>query len=47
MKAMAMSVRGGLRGPALAAGAVAFSEKAGEIDAMLDAVRAAAASQHA
>jgi DNA-binding NarL/FixJ family response regulator len=40
---VAMSVRGGLRRPAMAAGAVAFVEKAGDIDAMLDAVRVAAA----
>ena len=39
---VAMSVRGGLRRAALAAGAVAFVEKAGDIDAILDAVRAAA-----
>jgi DNA-binding NtrC family response regulator len=38
---VAMSVRGGLREPALAAGAVAFVEKGGDIDALLDAVRAA------
>jgi DNA-binding NtrC family response regulator len=40
---VAMSVRGGLRGASLAAGAVAFVEKGGDIDALLDAVRAAAA----
>jgi CheY-like chemotaxis protein len=40
---VAMSVRGGLRQPALAAGAVAFVEKGGDIDALLHAVRAAAA----
>jgi DNA-binding NarL/FixJ family response regulator len=40
---VAMSVRGGLREAALAAGAVAFVEKGGDIDALLDAVRAAAA----
>ena len=39
---VAMSVRGGLRRAALAAGAVAFVEKAGDIDAVLDTVRAAA-----
>ena len=39
---VAMSVRSGLRQPALAAGAVAFADKAGGIDAILDAVRAAA-----
>jgi DNA-binding NtrC family response regulator len=39
---VAMSVRGGLRQAALAAGAVAFIEKSSDIDAMLDAVRAAA-----
>jgi DNA-binding NtrC family response regulator len=38
---VAMSVRGGLRRAALVAGAIAFVEKAGDIDAMLDAVRAA------
>jgi two-component system response regulator DesR len=38
---VAMSVRGGLRQAALAAGAVAFAEK-DDIDAILDAVRAAA-----
>jgi DNA-binding NarL/FixJ family response regulator len=32
---------------ALAAGAVAFAEKAGDIDAVLDAVRAAALPHHA
>jgi DNA-binding NtrC family response regulator len=37
---VAMSVRGGLRSAALAAGAVAFAEKDG-IDAVLNAVRAA------
>ena len=42
---VAMSVRGGLRRPALAAGAIAFVEKTGDIDAMLEAVRAAAAPQ--
>lgn len=39
---VAMSVRGGLRPAALAAGAIAFVEKSGDIDALLDAVRAAA-----
>jgi DNA-binding NtrC family response regulator len=39
---VAMSVRGGLRRAALAAGAVAFVEKSGDIDAVLDAVRAGA-----
>ena len=39
---VAMSVRGGLRRAALAAGAVAFVEKSGDIDAVLGAVRAAA-----
>ena len=41
---VAMSVRGGLRCAALAAGAVAFVEKGSDIDAILDAVRDAAAS---
>jgi two-component system response regulator DesR len=40
---VAMSVRGGLRRAALAAGAFAFVEKGGDIDALLQAVRAAAA----
>lgn len=40
---VAMSVRSGFRQAALAAGAVAFAEKASGIDAILDAVRAAAA----
>jgi DNA-binding NarL/FixJ family response regulator len=40
---VAMSVRGGLRQSALAAGAFAFVEKGGDIDALLQAVRAAAA----
>ena len=40
---VAMSVRGGLRHAALAAGAIAFVEKSGDVDALLDAVRAAAA----
>jgi DNA-binding NarL/FixJ family response regulator len=44
---VAMSVRSGLRRAALAAGAVAFAEKAGDIDAVLDAVRAAALPHHA
>lgn len=39
---VAMSVRSGLRQAALAAGAVAFAEKASGIDAILEAVRAAA-----
>jgi DNA-binding NarL/FixJ family response regulator len=39
---VAMSVRGGLREAALAAGAVAFVEKGGDIDALLGAIRAAA-----
>jgi DNA-binding NtrC family response regulator len=43
---VAMSLRGGLRRAALAAGAVAFAEKAGDIDAVLDAVRAAAPPHH-
>jgi CheY-like chemotaxis protein len=38
---VAMSVRGGLRRAALAAGAVAFVEKGSDIDAVLDAIRAA------
>jgi DNA-binding NtrC family response regulator len=38
---VAMSVRSGARGAALAAGAVAFVEKGGDIDALLFAVRAA------
>jgi DNA-binding NarL/FixJ family response regulator len=40
---VAMSVRGGLREAALSAGAVAFVEKGGDIDALLAAVRGAAA----
>jgi DNA-binding NarL/FixJ family response regulator len=44
---VAMSVRSGLRRAALAAGAVAFAEKVGDIDAVLDAVRAAAPPHHA
>lgn len=39
---VAISVRGGLRPAALAAGAVAFVEKDGDIDALLHAVRSAA-----
>lgn len=39
---VAMSVRSGLRRAALDAGAVAFAGKTGGIDAILDAVRAAA-----
>lgn len=42
---VAMSVRSGLRNDALAAGAVAFVEKGSDIGAVLDAVRAAKASQ--
>lgn len=38
---VAMSVRGSLRAAAMAAGCVAFVEKGGDIDAILDAVRAA------
>jgi CheY-like chemotaxis protein len=38
---VAMSVRGGLRPAALAAGAVAFVEKESDIDAILNTVRAA------
>jgi DNA-binding NarL/FixJ family response regulator len=41
---VAMSVRSGLRAAARAAGAVAFVEKGGDIDALLQAVRLAAAS---
>ncbi len=44
---VAMSVRGGLGDAALAAGAVAFVEKGSDIDAVLDAVRAAAPPQRA
>jgi DNA-binding NarL/FixJ family response regulator len=40
---VAMSVRGGIRHAALAAGAVSFVEKGSDIDAILSAVRAAAA----
>jgi two-component system response regulator DesR len=40
---VAMSVRGGLRTVALSAGAASFVEKSDDIDAVLDAVRAAAA----
>ena len=43
---VAMSVRGGLREAALAAGAVAFVEKAGDIDAILDAIRTGAPPPH-
>jgi DNA-binding NarL/FixJ family response regulator len=39
---VAMSVRSGLREPARAAGAVAFVEKGGDIEALLHAVRTAA-----
>jgi DNA-binding NarL/FixJ family response regulator len=42
---VAMSVRSGFRQAALAAGAVAFVEKSGDIDAILDAVRSAAAGR--
>jgi DNA-binding NarL/FixJ family response regulator len=41
---VAMSVRGGLRTAALAAGAAAFVEKESDIDAILNTVRAAAAT---
>jgi DNA-binding NtrC family response regulator len=41
---VAMSVRSGLRAAARAAGAVAFVEKGSDIDALLQAVRRAAAS---
>jgi len=41
---VAMSVRSGLRSAARAAGAVAFVEKGSDIDALLQAVRFAAAS---
>lgn len=44
---VAMSVRSDLRLAALAAGAVAFAEKAGGIDAILDAIRAAASLHRA
>jgi DNA-binding NarL/FixJ family response regulator len=40
---VAMSVRGGVRASALAAGAAGFVEKGGDIDALLAAVRAAPA----
>jgi DNA-binding NarL/FixJ family response regulator len=43
---VAMSMRGGLRRAALAAGAVSFAEK-DDIDAVLDAVRAASPPHHA
>jgi DNA-binding NarL/FixJ family response regulator len=39
---VAMSLRGGLRPDALAAGAASFAEKGGDIDAILAAVRAVA-----
>lgn len=42
---VAMSVRGSLRAAAIAAGSVAFVEKDGDIDAILDAVRAAEPSR--
>jgi DNA-binding NarL/FixJ family response regulator len=41
---VAMSVRGGLRAAALAAGAVAFVEKESDIDALLNTVRTAAST---
>ncbi len=44
---VAISVQGGLRRAALAAGAAAFAEKAGDIGAILAAVRAAAPPHHA
>jgi DNA-binding NarL/FixJ family response regulator len=40
---VAMSIRSGVRHAALAAGAVAFVEKGGDIDAVLNAIRAAPA----
>jgi two-component system response regulator DesR len=43
---VAMSVRGELRNAAMGAGAFAFVEKDGDIDAILRAVRAAAATQY-
>jgi len=43
---VAMSIRGGLRLAVLAAGAVAFVEKGSDVDAILDAVRAAAPTHH-
>jgi DNA-binding NtrC family response regulator len=43
---VAMSARSGLRQAALDAGAVAFVEKGSDIDAILDAVRAAAPPHH-
>jgi two-component system, NarL family, response regulator DesR len=43
---VAMSVHSGLRHAALAAGAVAFVEKAGDIDAVLATIRAAAPPHH-
>ena len=42
---VAMSVRGGMRRAALAAGAVAFVEKGSDIDAILAAIRAAASAR--
>jgi DNA-binding NarL/FixJ family response regulator len=39
---VAMSVRSGLRHPALAAGASAFVEKGGDVDSLIEAVRTAA-----
>jgi two-component system response regulator DesR len=44
---VAMSVRSGIRRAALAAGAFAFVEKDGDVDAILSAVRAAAVSRRA
>jgi len=44
---VAMGARGGLRDAALAAGAAAFVEESGDIDAVLDAVRAAAPQHRA
>ena len=43
---VAMSVRGGLRRDALAAGAVAFVEKGDDVEAVLAAVRSAASPSH-
>jgi DNA-binding NarL/FixJ family response regulator len=44
---VAMSIRSGLRSAALAAGAVSFVEKGGDIQAVLDALRAAASPRRA
>jgi DNA-binding NtrC family response regulator len=44
---VAMSVHSGLRSAALAAGAAAFVEKSGDIDAVLNAVRRAASTLRA